>query len=71
MKNIPGHTTEELADLFFADLQKDKEIYHVVILYNPHSDKLVQTYAGRYLNRQKVRLDNLRENDEVIILHRQ
>lgn len=71
LKNIPGHTTEELADLFFADLQKDKEIYHVVILYNPHSDKLVQTYAGRYLNRQKVRLDNLRENDEVIILHRQ
>ena len=71
LKKIPGHTTEELTDLFFADLQKDKGIYHVAVLYNPHSDKLVQTYAGRYLNRQKVRLENLRVNDEVIILHRQ
>ncbi len=70
LKKISGHTMEELADLFFVDLQKNKEVYHVAVLYNPYSDKLVQTYAGSYLNRQKERLDSLKENDEVIILHR-
>lgn len=71
LKKIPEHTTEGLADMFFSDLQKDEEVYHVAVLYNPHSDKLVQTHAGKYLHLQKVRLDNLRENDEVVILHRQ
>ena len=70
LKKIPGHSMEELADLFFADLKQNKEVFHVAVLYNSHSEKLVHTYAGMYLNRQKVRLDNLKQNDEVIILHR-
>lgn len=71
LKKTFRHTMEELADLFFADLQSNNNVLYVAVLYNPHSDKLVQTYAGRYINRQNVRLDSITENDEVIILYRQ
>lgn len=61
---------EELADLFFADILMNNDIFHVTVLYNNHTDKLVHTHAGKYLSRQKIELSNLHPLDEVIILHR-
>ena len=36
---------EELADLFFVDIRKNKDILYVTVLYNEYTDKLVQNYA--------------------------
>lgn len=70
LKKVVNISMEELADLFFADILKNNDICYVTVLYNKHTDKLVQTYAGNYLNRQKFDLSNLQSLDEVIILHR-
>ncbi len=70
LKKIDDITMEELADLFFVDIRKNKDILYVTVLYNEYTDKLVQNYAGKYLNRQKVDLSSLQKSDEVIILHR-
>lgn len=70
LKKVKDTTMEDLADLLFADILKNNDILHVTVLYNNHTDKLVQTHAGKYLNRQKIELSNLKSLDEVIILHR-
>ncbi len=70
LKKIDDITMEELADLFFVDIRKNKDILYVTVLYNEYTDKLVQNYAGKYLNRQKVDLSSLQKSYEVIILHR-
>lgn len=70
LKKVADTSMEELADLFFADIIKNNDIFHTVVLYNQHTDRLVQTYAGIYLNRQKIELSNIKPYDEVIILHR-
>ncbi len=70
IKKVDGYTLEELADLFFADILKNKEIFHVIVLYNKHTDKLIQIHSGKYFNRQNVDIGNLQKLDEVIILHR-
>lgn len=70
LKKVVDTSMEELADLFFGDILKNKDIFHAAVLYNQHTDKLVQTHAGRYLNRQIFELSNLQNLDEVIILHR-
>ena len=70
LKKVNGFTIEELTDLFFADLRKCSDVLCAAVLYNEHTDKLVQTHAGRYLNIQSVDLSNLHKSDEVIILHR-
>jgi hypothetical protein len=70
LKKVVDISMEELADLFFADILKNNDIFHVTVLYNEHTDKLVQTHAGKYLNRQSPDLSNLQKLDEVVILHR-
>lgn len=70
LKKIDDITMEELVDLFFVDIRKNKDILYVTVLYNEYTDKLVQNYAGKYLNRQKVDLSSLQKSYEVIILHR-
>ena len=70
LRKVKGYDMEEVADIFLADLFKNQEIFYITVLYSPHTDKLVQTHAGKYLNRQKVDLSNLQELDEVIILYR-
>lgn len=70
LKKVGDISMEELTDLFFADILKNRDIFHTVVLYNQHTDKLVQTHAGKYLNRQKIELNNIQPLDEVIILHR-
>ena len=49
LKKIDDITMEELADLFFVDIRKNKDILYVTVLYNEYTDKLVQNYAGKYL----------------------
>ena len=70
IKKVDGYTLEELADLFFADILKNKEIFLVIVLYKKHADKLIQIHSGKYFNRQNVDIGNLQKLDEVIILHR-
>lgn len=70
LKKDVDTSMEELTDLFFADLLKCSDVLCATVLYNEHTDKLVQTHAGRYLNIQSVDLSNLHKSDEVIILHR-
>lgn len=70
LKRVKDTSMEELAELFITDLLKNKDVSYVAVLYNGHTDKLVQTNAGKYLNRQKTELSNLQTLDEVIILHR-
>ncbi len=70
LKKIPDHTLDELTDLFFADILKDKEIIWTKVLYDSHVENLIGKYAGAYLLRQIADLSDLKENDEVIILLR-
>lgn len=70
LKKASGCSKEELSELFFDDLEKNEEVVSVIVLYNSHTDKLIQNYSGKYLNKQKVDLSNLKELDEVVILNR-
>lgn len=70
LKKVVDISMEKLAELFFVDIINNKDIFHVAVLYNEHTDKIVQTHTGKYLNRQSVELSNLNKLDEVIILHR-
>ena len=70
LKKIEGNSIEELADMFFSDLCNTQDVKCVKVLYNKHTDKLIQNYSGQYMNRQIVGLSDLKENDEVIILYR-
>lgn len=70
LKKMPGHTLEELADMFFFDIRKNKEILWTKVLYNSHVENLVGKYAGAYLIRQTSDLSDLKGNDEVVILFR-
>lgn len=70
LKKIPDHTLDELADLFFADIIRMKDIIWTKVLYNSHVENLVGKYAGAYLSRQTSDLSDLKENDDVIILFR-
>lgn len=70
LKKVVDTSMEELADLFFADILKNKDIFHVTVLYNEHTDKLIQIYSKKYHNSQKVDISDLQKLDEVIILHR-
>ena len=56
--------------MFFSDLCNTQDVKCVKVLYNVHTDKLIQNHLGEYLNRQTVELSDLKENDEVIILYR-
>lgn len=60
-------TLEDLSILLYKDLIKDSKTRRITALYNDYTDFLVSKYAGIYLNRQKVELSDLKENDEVII----
>lgn len=70
LKNVEGCSTEELADMFFSDLCDTPDVICVKVLYNEHTDKLIQNHSGKYMSRQTVDLAELKENDEVIILYR-
>ena len=70
LEKIPDHTLDELADMLFADILKNKEIKWTKVLYSSSVENLVGKYAGAYLLRQTSDLSDLKENDEVIILLR-
>lgn len=70
IKKIDGYSIEELADMFFSDLCNSQDVRSVKVLYNDHTDKLIQNHSGEYINRQTVELSDLNENDELIILYR-
>lgn len=70
LKTIERYSIEELADMFFSDLCNTQDVKYVKVLYNEHTDKLIQNHSGEYLNRQTVELSDLKKNDEVIILYR-
>lgn len=70
MKSFEGNSVEDLADIFFADLCNTKDVKCVKVLYNSHTDKLVQNNSGKYHCIQTVDLLELKDNDEVIILYR-
>ena len=64
---VKDFTLEELTILLYKDLIKDTNTRWITALYNDYTDFLVSKYSGIYLNRQKVELSDLKENDEVII----
>ena len=70
LKKIPDLNLEELGDMFFADILKNKEIKCTTVLYNSYVENIVGKYAGAYLLRQTSDLSDLKENNEVIILFR-
>lgn len=70
LRRVVDVSMEELADIFFKDLVKDKDVDCVMVIYNKNVDKLVHTHAGKYMNRQTVDLSNLKNFDEVMILYR-
>ncbi len=70
LKRRPEYTLDELADMFFNDIIKTKEIIWTKVLYDSHVENIVGKYAGAYLLRQTSDLSDLKENDEVIVLIR-
>ena len=70
LKKVEGISMEELVAMFFSDLCNEDDVKCVMVLYNVYTDKLVQNNSGKYLNRQTVKLSELKNNDEVIVLYR-
>lgn len=71
LRKIPTYTLDELADMFFTDILKDKEIIWTKVLYDSHVENIVGKYVGAYPSRQTSDLSDLKENDEVVILFRE
>ena len=70
LKKVEGCSIEEMADMLFSDLCDTPDVICAKLLYNEHTDKLIQNHSGKYMSRQTVDLSELKENDEVIILYR-